>query len=70
MAPTHKFCARCNRKHAAPTDKPKCRLPIPVDDFLDSNSFETLAFTSDEIGANGSYGNTNSNTSNTNTRRG
>jgi hypothetical protein len=38
MAPTQKFCARCNRKHAAPTGKCKCRLPIA--DFLDTNTFE------------------------------
>jgi hypothetical protein len=51
MAPTHKFCARCNRKHAAPTGKRKCRLPI--DDFLDTNNFESLALTGDEEGAMG-----------------
>jgi hypothetical protein len=53
MAPTHKFCTKCNRKHAAPTGKRKCRLSIPVDDFLDSNTFETLALTGDEEGAMG-----------------
>jgi hypothetical protein len=42
MAPAHKFCNRCNRKHAAPTGKRKCRLPLPTDDFADENSFGTL----------------------------
>jgi hypothetical protein len=51
MAPTHKFCTRCNRKHAAPTGKRKCRLPI--DDFLDANTFESLTLTGDEEGAMG-----------------
>jgi hypothetical protein len=50
MAPTHKFCSRCNRKHAAPTGKRKCRLPT---DFLDSNTFESLTLTGDEEGAIG-----------------
>jgi hypothetical protein len=31
--------------------KCKCRLPIPVDDFLDDNTFEALALTGDEEGA-------------------
>jgi hypothetical protein len=53
MAPTHKFCTRCNRKHAAPTGKCKCRLPIPVDDFLDDNTFEALVLTGDDEGAMG-----------------
>jgi hypothetical protein len=42
MAPTHKFCVRCNKKHAAPTGKRKCRLPLPADNFLDGNSFDAL----------------------------
>jgi hypothetical protein len=50
MAPTHKFCARCNQ-HAAPTGKRKCRLP--KDDFLDTNTFESLTLTGDEEGAMG-----------------
>jgi hypothetical protein len=42
MATTHKFCTRCNKKHAAPTGKRRCRLPLPADDFLGENSFDAL----------------------------
>jgi hypothetical protein len=45
------FCARCNRKHAAPTGKHKCRLP--KDNFLDANTFESLTLTGDEEGTMG-----------------
>jgi hypothetical protein len=49
MAPAHKFCNRCNRKHAAPTGKRKCRLPLPTDDFVDDNSFDTLVDVDEDV---------------------
>jgi hypothetical protein len=49
MAPAHKFCNRCNRKHAAPTGKRKCRLPLLTDDFADENSFDTLVDVDEDV---------------------
>jgi hypothetical protein len=51
IAPTHKFCSKCNRKHAAPTGKRKCRLPL--DKILDTYTFESLTLADDEEGAMG-----------------